>query len=63
MLGNFLLGAVKLTKNADFDKCKYKFDSSGSFSLSDGSGFGKNVIRFGADLNSSVHVDNKKKNI
>ena len=63
MLGKSLLGAVKLTKNANFDKYKYKFDSSGSFSLSDGSGFGKNVIRFGADLSSSVHVDNKKKDI
>ena len=31
------------------------------FSLSDGSGFTKNVIIFGADMNSSVHVDNKKK--
>ena len=30
-------------------------------SISDGSGFGKNVIIFGADTSSSVHVDNKKK--
>ena len=31
--------------------------------LSDGSKFGKNVIIFGADMSSSVHIDNKKKNI
>ena len=30
------------------------FDSHGSFSLSDGSGFGKNVIIFGADVTSGV---------
>ena len=44
-LGNSLFGAVKLTKNAVFDKYKYKygigFDAHGNFSLSDGSGFGK----------------------
>ena len=31
------------------------------FSLSDGSGFGKNVIIFGADMTLSAHVDNRKK--
>ena len=31
--------------------------------MSNGSGFGKNVIIFGADTNFSVHVDNKKENI
>ena len=31
--------------------------------LSDGSGFGKNVIIFGADRSSSVDVDNKNKDI
>ena len=30
--------------------------------LSSGSRFGKNVI-FGADMSSSVHIDNKKKDI
>ena len=57
-----LFGAVKLTKNADPDKYRYLgccigFDASGSFSLSDGSGFGKKAIIFGADMSSSVHVD------
>ena len=36
------------------------FDACGSFSLSNGSGFGKNVIIFGADMSSPVHVCNKK---
>ena len=28
-----------------------------------GNGFGKNVIIFGADISSSVHFDNKRKDI
>ena len=57
--------AVKLTKNADLDKYRFRgygfgFDSCFQFSLSDGS-WGKNVIIFGADMNSAAHVDNKKK--
>ena len=55
-----------LTKNADFDKYKYSgygtgFDSHGSFSLSNGSGFGRNVIIFSANMISSVNIDNKRK--
>ena len=47
-LGNSLFGAVKFNKNSDPDKCKYSgycigYDASGSFSLSNGGGFGKNV--------------------
>ena len=34
---------------------------SGIFSLSDGSRFSKNMITFVADMNSSAHVDNRKK--
>ena len=57
-----LFGAVKLTKNDDPDKYKYSgydigFDSRSQFSLTDGS-MRKNVIIFGADISSSVHVDN-----
>ena len=37
------------------------FDASGSFSLSDGSGFGKSIMIFGADMSSSVYIDNKRK--
>ena len=61
---NSLFGAVRLTKNADFDKYDYSgygtgFDRRGSFSFP-GCGFGSNVITFGVDMSSSVHVDNKK---
>ena len=61
-LGNSLFGAAQLTKNADFDKYKYSpygtgFDTRGSFSLPDGSGFDKNVIIFGADVTTSAHLD------
>ena len=66
-LKNCLFGAVTLTKNADIDKYKYSgygigFDRRGSFSFP-GGGFGQNVIIFGVDMSSSVHVDNKKKDI
>ena len=40
-----------------------KFDVCRSFSLSNYSEFGKNVITFGADMSSSVHIDDKKKDI
>ena len=64
-LGNCLFGSVKLTKNADPDKYKYAgysigFDSRSAFLFTDGN-YGKNVIIFGADMISSVHVDNKEK--
>ena len=67
-LGNSLFGAVKLIKNVDFDKYKYSaysigFDVNGTFSLCNDSGFGKNVIIFGVDMSSFVHIDNKKKYI
>ena len=66
-LGKCLFGAVKLTKNADIDKynhCGYGIglDSCGNVSFPTG-GFGFNVIFFGVDMSSSVHVDNKKKDI
>ena len=52
-----------LIKNADSDKYKYSsydigLDSRLEFSFTDG-GMGKNVIIFGADMSSSVHIDNK----
>ena len=64
---NFLFGAVKLAKNADIDKYKYsgygiRFDGCGTFSFPDGS-FGQTLIFFGADMSSSVHANNKTKNI
>ena len=66
-LQNCLFGAVKLTKNADIDKYKYSgyvigFDSRGSFTHPIG-GYGRNVIIFGADLNSSTHTNNETRSI
>ena len=66
-LKNVLFGAVKLTKNVDIDKYRYSgygigFDRKESFSFP-GSGFGQNLIIFGADMCSPVHVDNKGKYI
>ena len=62
-----LLGAFKLTKNADISKYKYfgygvGFGGHGSFSFPSG-GFGCNVIMFGVDMSSFIHVDNKEKDI
>ena len=64
-LGNSKLGAIKLTTNADPDKNKYSgygigFEFHGRFTFGDG--FGKNIL-FGADMNSSVHFDSRKKYI
>ena len=64
-LGNCLFGSVKLTKNADLDKYKYTgysigLDSCSEFLFTDGS-YGKNIIIFGVDMSSSVHVDCKGK--
>ena len=64
-LRNSVFCAVKLTKNANIDKYWYSgygigFDRKGSFSFLD-CRFGQNVIIFGVDMSSSVHIDNKKK--
>ena len=62
-----MFGAVKITKNIDPEKCVYtsygiEFNSCLEFSLPNGS-ISKNVIIFGVDMSSSVHIDNKKKEI
>ena len=62
---NSLFGAVTLTKNANIKKYKYSgygigFDRRSSFSFPSG-GFGQNVLIFGADMSSSIHIDNEKK--
>ena len=62
-----LFGGVQLAKNGDPDKYVSSaygigFDSRFEFSLPDGS-VGKIVIIFGIDMSSSVHVDNKGKDI
>ena len=66
-LKNCLFGAATLRKNAAIEKYKYSgygigFDRRSSFSFLDG-GFGQNVIIFGVDMSSSIHIDNKKKDI
>ena len=66
LLLNSLFGSGKLTKNLDLDNCSYSrfdtvFDVRGTFSGSDGSRYGKNVIIFGADNSSFWHADNRKK--
>ena len=64
-LKNCLFGAVTLTKNADIEKCGYfgygiGLDRRTSFSFHGGE-FDQNVLIFGVDMSSSVHIDNKKK--
>ena len=49
--------------NDDPDKYSYSkfgisFDKRGTLSLRNG-GFGRNIIKSGADMNFSVHLDNK----
>ena len=66
-LNNCLFGAVSLTKNADIGMYKYcgygiGFDRRSASSFP-GGGFGQNVLIFGADMSSSAHIDNKKKDI
>ena len=65
-LENCLFEAVSLTKHAGIDQYKYSgygigFDRKGEFLF--GNGLGKNVIIFGADMSSSVHANNRTKNI
>ena len=64
---NTLFGAVTLTKNADVNKYKYSgygiaFNRTSIFSFP-GGGTGQNVIISAVDINSSIHVDNKGKDI
>ena len=66
-LKNCLFQGVKLANNTDPDKYVYSrygigFGSGSEFSLPNGS-IGKNVIIFGLDMTSSVHSDNKGKDI
>ena len=54
-LRNCLFGSIKLTKNANLDKYKYSGYDIGSDSCSE--------LLFGADMSSSMHIDNKGKDI
>ena len=54
-----------MTENSDPNNYSYSgygfgFNTCKSFLLSDGSGFGKIVVMFGADMSSSVHTDKKR---
>ena len=56
-----------IDQNTDIDKYEYSgnrigFNRRSSF-LFCGGGFGQNVLIFGADMSSSAHIDNKKKDI
>ena len=66
-LENCLFGAVSSTKHTDTYQYKYSkygigFDRKGEFSFGS-RGFGRNLIILGADMSSSVHANNKTKNI
>ena len=53
-----------MAENKGVDRCIYSGYGSGfdrQFSL--GKGFGRNCIIFGVDMSSSVHPDDKKKDI
>ena len=58
--GNCLFGSAKLTKNADLDKHKYILLHNFHLQIE---AWEKNVIIFGADMTSPVHVDNKGNDI
>ena len=65
-LKNSLFGTARLTKKGYLDEYKSFGYGIGvyvlePFSLSNGSGFGKNVIIFRAVMSSLVHNDNKKR--
>ena len=61
-----MFGAVKLIKNIDFNEHKYSgygigFDGKETNSI--GNGCGKVCVTFGVEMSSTMHVDNKKKDI
>ena len=61
-----MFGAVSLTEHIDIDRYKYSTygigcGKKGVFPF--GNGLGRNCVIFGVDMSSSVHVDNKKKDI
>ena len=61
-----MFGAVKLAKHPDIDQYKYSgygiaFDRKGFCSLCNE--IGRNVIIFGVDISSPLHINNHKKDI
>ena len=66
-LKDCLFGGIKLAINVDSDKYVHSgynigFDSCSEFSLPGGR-VDKNIIIFEFDMSSSVHIDNKKKDM
>ena len=66
-LGNYLFRSVKLINDAAIEKCKYtgyciELESCSEFLFTDRN-YGRNVIIFGPDMNSSVHADSKGNDI
>ena len=56
-----------MTKHVDIDQYKYSrygigFDRKGDFSFGSNR-FGRNIVTLGADMSSSVHANNRIKNI
>ena len=62
-LKDCFFGGVKLTKNVDPEKYGSSGYDIGYDSRSEYSLVCKNVIIFGVDMSSPVHIDNKKKDI
>ena len=67
ILKDCLFGNVKIAKNSDPGKYSYSeygigFDSCSPFSIRKFD-WGKNVIIFGFDMSSCVHINNKRKDI
>ena len=66
-LENCLFGAVTLTKHVNIYRYVYSgygigFDRKGEFSFSGGE-YGQNVLIFGVDVRSFIHIDHKKKTL
>ena len=53
---------MKILINIRILVTKFGSDRGGRFSFP-GGGFGQNVVIFWADMNSSIHINNKGKNV
>ena len=67
IIQNALFGAIKITKNTDSSKNKYKgygicFDEGGTFRVGNINN-GKNVLIFCVDMSFSIHANNKAHSI
>ena len=65
-LSDCVFGAVKLTKNAIFNKYEYSgygigYDKRLDFSIN--GEFGRNAVIFGVENSSTVNTNNRKKNV